>query len=75
MSLALLGIPLVVGPNRRGVFVAVGLCVLMTVVFFLTTLGFHALATGYVLGPSLAAWAPLLALASLAAWRAQPMWE
>ena len=75
MSLALLGIPLVVGPNRRGVFVAVGLCVLMTVIFFLTTLGFHALATGYVIGPSLAAWAPLLTLAPLAAWRAQPMWE
>lgn len=75
MSLALLGIPLVVGPSRRGVFVAVGLCVLMTVIFFLTTLGFHALATSYVLGPSLAAWGPLLLLAPLAAWRAQPMWE
>jgi len=75
MALALLGIPLVLGPSRRGVFVAVGLCVLMTVVFFLTTLGFHALATGYLLSPSIAAWAPLLLLASLAAWRAQPMWE
>jgi lipopolysaccharide export system permease protein len=75
MALALLGIPLVVGPSRRGVFVAVGLCVLMTVVFFLTTLGFHALATGYLLSPSLAAWGPLLLLAPLAAWRAQPMWE
>jgi len=75
MALALLGIPLVVGPSRRGVFVAVGLCVLMTVVFFLTTLGFHALATSYLLSPSLAAWAPLLLLAPLAAWRAQPMWE
>jgi lipopolysaccharide export system permease protein len=75
MSLALLGIPLVIGPNRRGVFVAVGMCVAMTVVFFLVVLGCHALATGYLLSPSAGAWLPLLALAPLAAWRAQPMWQ
>jgi len=75
MSLALLGIPLVVGPNRRGVFVAVGLCVAMTVVFFVAVLGCHGLATGYVLSPSVAAWLPLLIMAPLAAWRAQPMWQ
>jgi lipopolysaccharide export system permease protein len=75
ISLVLLGIPLVLGPSRRGVFVAVGLCVLTTVAFFLTILSFHALATSYILGPSLAAWAPLMVMAPLAAWRAQPMWE
>jgi lipopolysaccharide export system permease protein len=75
MSLALLGIPLVVGPNRRGIFVAVGLCVAMTVLFFLVTLGCHAAAASYVLSPSVGAWAPLLVLAPLAAWRAQPMWQ
>ena len=75
MSLALLGIPLVVGPNRRGIFVAVGACVAMTVIFFLVTLGCHALATGYLLSPSLGAWLPVLIIAPLAAWRAQPMWQ
>ena len=75
MSLALLGIPLVVGPNRRGVFVAVGLCVAMTVVFFMVVLGCHGLATAYVISPSVGAWLPLLFLAPLAAWRAQPMWQ
>ena len=75
ISLVLLGLPLVLGPSRRGVFVAVGLCVLTTVAFFLTILGFHALATSYILGPSFAAWAPLMVMAPLAAWRAQPMWE
>jgi lipopolysaccharide export system permease protein len=75
MSLALLGIPLVVGPNRRGIFVAVGLCVAMTVFFFLVTLGCHAAASSYVISPSVGAWAPLLILAPLAAWRAQPMWQ
>lgn len=75
MSLALLGIPLVVGPTRRGIFVAVGACVGMTVIFFLVTLGCHALATGYLLSPSLGAWLPVLILGPLAAWRAQPMWQ
>jgi lipopolysaccharide export system permease protein len=75
ISLVLLGLPLVLGPSRRGVFVAVGLCVLTTVAFFLTILGFHALAMSYILGPSFAAWAPLMVMAPLAAWRAQPMWE
>jgi lipopolysaccharide export system permease protein len=75
MSLALLGIPLVVGPSRRGIFVAVGLCVLMTVVFFAVVMGCHALATGDLLSPSLGAWVPLLILGPLAAWRAQPMWQ
>jgi lipopolysaccharide export system permease protein len=75
MSLALLGIPLVLGPSRRGIFVAVGMCVAMTVLFFLAVLGSHSLAAGYVVSPSIGAWAPLLLLAPLAAWRAQPMWQ
>jgi len=75
LSLALLGIPLVVAPNRRGIFVAVGACVGMTVIFFLVTLGCQALATSYLLSPSLGAWLPVLILAPLAAWRAQPMWQ
>jgi lipopolysaccharide export system permease protein len=75
MSLALLGIPLVVGPNRRGIFVAVGLCVLSAVIFFLMIFGWHSLAAAYVVSPSIGAWAPLLILAPLASWAAQPMWQ
>ena len=75
ISLAMLGIPLVVGPIRKGIFVAVGLCVLMTVIFFGVVLGSHALVSADVFSASLGAWTPLLILASLAAWRAQPMWQ
>jgi lipopolysaccharide export system permease protein len=75
MALVLLGIPLVLGPSRRGVFVAVGLCVGMTVVFFLTVLGSHSLVSGDAFSPSIGAWMPLLVLSPLAAWRAQPMWQ
>lgn len=75
MALTLLGVPLVLGPIRRGVFMAVGQCVLMTVLFFLVVTGCHWLAGADVLGPAAAAWMPLLILGSLAAWRAQPMWQ
>lgn len=75
MSLVMLGIPLVLGPSRRGVFVAVGLCVAMTVVFFLTVMGSHALVTTDAFSAATGAWMPMLLLAPLAAWRAQPMWQ
>jgi lipopolysaccharide export system permease protein len=75
MALALLGIPLVLGPTRRGIFVAVGACVAMTVVFFLIVFGSHALAAADVVSPSLGAWLPLLILGPVAAWRTQPMWQ
>ena len=75
MTLVLLGVPLVLGPVRRGVFIAVGLCVGTTVLFFLAVLGAQALAMQDVCSPSLGAWLPLLVLAPLAAWRAQPMWQ
>ncbi len=75
MALVLLGIPLVLGPSRRGIFAAVGACVGMTVVFFMVVLGCHALALGDAFSPSLAAWLPLLLLGPLAAWSAQPMWQ
>ena len=75
MALVMLGIPLVAGPARRGIFVAVGMCVAMTVLFFITVLGSHALALGEAWTTSLGAWIPLLTLGPLAAWRAQPMWQ
>ncbi|MEI6256789.1 MAG: LptF/LptG family permease [Planctomycetota bacterium] len=75
IALALLGIPLVVGPNRRGIFVAVGLCVVSALAFFLVIFGWHALAAAYVVSPSIGAWAPLLIMGPLASWAAQPMWQ
>lgn len=75
LTLTLLGVPLVIGPVRRGIFMAVGLCIVLTATFFLVVLGCHSMASGYMLSPSLGAWIPLVLLATLAAWRAQPMWQ
>ncbi len=75
MGLLLLGIPLVLGPTRRGVFAAVGGSVGMTVLFFLVVMGSHGLALADAVTPSLGAWLPVLVLGPLAAWSAQPMWR
>jgi len=75
VTLVLLGVPLVLGPARRGIFIAVGLCVGTTVTFFLVVMGAQGLAMQDFCSPSLGAWLPLLILAPLAAWRAQPMWQ
>jgi lipopolysaccharide export system permease protein len=75
LALTLLGLPLVVGPSRKGVFVAVGMTVVLTAGFLLTVLGCHALAASYVISPSLGAWLPVMILTPLAAWQAQPMWQ
>ena len=75
LTLAMLGVPLVIGPVRRGVFMAVGLCIVLTATFFIVVLGCQSLATGYIVSPSLGAWSPLVLLGTLAAWRLQPMWQ
>ena len=75
LALLLLGIPLVLGPTRRGVFAAVGATVGMTIVFFAVVLGSHSLTQQDVLSPSLGAWMPLMVLGPLASWAAEPMWR
>ena len=75
MGLLLLGIPLVLGPKRRGVFAAAGGSVGMTILFFLVVMGSHALALADAVTPSLGAWLPVLVLGPLAAWSAEPMWR
>ena len=75
MTLVLLGIPHVLGPSRRGIFVAVGACVALTALFFLVVMGAHALTLGEFMSPATGAWAPLLVLAPMAAWLAQPLWQ
>jgi lipopolysaccharide export system permease protein len=75
LALTILGLPLVLGPSRKGVFVAVGLSVVLTAFFMLVTIGCHALGASYVVSPSIGAWLPVILLTPLAAWQAQPMWQ
>jgi lipopolysaccharide export system permease protein len=75
MTLVMLGIPLVLGPSRRGIFVAVGACVALTAFFFIVVMAAHAMTLSDFMTPATGAWTPLLVLAPLAAWRAQPLWQ
>ncbi|MBI1901693.1 MAG: LptF/LptG family permease [Planctomycetia bacterium] len=68
ITLLLLGLPLVVGRENRNVFVSVGLCLLVVVLFMLTVLGAQYLGSAVYISPELAAWLPLVIFVPLAAW-------
>jgi lipopolysaccharide export system permease protein len=60
ITLLFLGLPLVVTRYSRNVFVAIGLCLVVVTVFLLTVIGLQYLGGVCLIGPALAAWAPLL---------------
>jgi lipopolysaccharide export system permease protein len=76
VTLFVLGLPLVLTRQNRNVFVAVGMAVGVVVVYFVVTIACQALgASGFLMSPALAAWAPLIILAPTAAALSQPIWE
>lgn len=74
-TLLFLGLPLVLARESRNVFVAIGLCSLVTAVFTLIVIGSHYLGTAGLLRSDFAAWAPLFLFVPLAVWLAESMWE
>lgn len=75
VTLLFLGLPLVLSRERRNVFVAAGLCVLIVAVFFVVVIACHALGKGCLMDPSLAAWCPLLVFAPAARLTSQAFWH
>lgn len=76
VTLFALGLPLVLTRRNRNVFVAAGLGVGVVIAYFLVVIVCQALgASGFLLSPALAAWAPLIILAPTAAALSQPIWE
>ncbi|MFZ1932462.1 MAG: LptF/LptG family permease [Thermoguttaceae bacterium] len=78
MTLLFLGLPLVVTRENRNVFVAMGICVVVTTVFTLVVMGVQNLgAISYWIFafPPLAAWAPLMIFVPLAVWMAEGLWQ
>lgn len=76
MTLFFLGIPLVLTRENRNIFLSIGWCFLLVLVFFLVVVACQALGSnGYLLSPSLAAWCPLVIFVPLAAAASQPIWE
>jgi lipopolysaccharide export system permease protein len=76
VTLFVLGLPLVLTRQNRSVFVAAGLGVGVVIAYFAVTIVCQALgASGFLISPALAAWAPLIILVPVATALSQPIWE
>ena len=77
ITLLFLGLPLVVTRESRNVFIAMGVCMVVTTLFTAVVLGSQHLGTinFFFFNPALAAWAPLLIFVPVAVGLAEPMWK
>ena len=71
-TLLLLGIPVVLSRNDRNVFLAIGLCVGIVVVFMLTTIVCQYLGNASLISAALASWLPLIIFVPIAVALADP---
>jgi len=75
MTLFFLGLPLVVTRESRNVFIAIGLCMGLTISFNLTVIGLQHLGDIYLLNPALSVWAPLMIFVPPAVGLAELLWK
>lgn len=77
MTLLLLGLPLVVTRENRNVFVAMGICMVVTTGFTLVVVGMQSLGevSYWIFTPPLAAWMPLMIFVPIATWMAEGLWQ
>jgi lipopolysaccharide export system permease protein len=75
VALLFLGIPLVLRQSNRNVFVAIGLCIGVVILFLLVVTGCHYLGSSILISPVLAVWLPLFVFIPLAVWMAEPIVE
>ena len=76
MTLLFLGLPLVVTRESRNVFLAMGMCVGLTVMFMLAVMGLQLLGeASYLVSPSLAVWVPLMVFVPLAVGLSESLWK
>jgi lipopolysaccharide export system permease protein len=74
MTLLFLGLPLVVARENRNVFIAIGMCMAVTLAFKLAEMGLQEMGkASYLLSPALAAWAPLMIFVPLAVGMAESL--
>lgn len=71
--LLLVGLPFVLGRDGRGIFLAIGQCILWVFGYFAVLLTCHSLGMKMVVSPAAAAWGPLLVLAPVAALLSDPL--
>ncbi|OHB76772.1 MAG: hypothetical protein A2W31_12520 [Planctomycetes bacterium RBG_16_64_10] len=72
-TLLFLGLPLVLWRDNRNVFVAIGLCLMVVVLFMLVLIACQYLGASSLIRPPLAAWLPLLIFVPVAVRGARPL--
>ena len=75
VTLLFLGLPLILQRYDRNVFMAVGLCMGVVVIFMGLALGCQSMGANLVLAPALAAWLPAILAIPSAAAVSEPLWE
>jgi lipopolysaccharide export system permease protein len=77
ITLLFLGLPLIIARENRNMFIAMGLCMLVTSVFILVVLGAHRLGEYSMppFDPALAAWFPLVVFVPVAVGLAEWLWK
>ena len=75
MTLLLLGLPLVLTRQSRNLFLSVGLCVLLVVVFMSVVMLFRHVGSTTSFSPTLAAWCPLMIFVPVAVAMSEPLRE
>lgn len=75
LTLLFLGLPLVLGRDNRNMFLAIGMCVGVVILFASFVLGSQYLGAAYLLSPALAAWLPLMVFVPWAVATSDPLRE
>ena len=76
MTLLFLGLPLVISRESRNVFIAMGLCMGVTVAFWIVVIVMQQFGgASYLVSPALAAWAPLMIFLPVATGMADSLWK
>jgi lipopolysaccharide export system permease protein len=76
ITLLFLGLPLVLTRESRSLFAAAGWCLLVVLIFSLFVTACQALGNrGYLLGPALSAWLPLIVFVPAATAASVPIFE
>ena len=75
MTLLFLGLPLVLARENRNMFVAVGFCILLVVLFTIVVMVCEYLGANRALSPALAAWCPLMIFIPVAVALSGPLRE
>lgn len=73
--LVLIGLPIVMSRRGQNVFVAVGKCILLVLVFWIVVTGSQQAGETSLIRPALAAWLPLFFLAPAAVYYLHSLWE